>query len=497
MSQVFAITAASNNVRLDSKGNGELSFTVSNTSDRPLRARFELKAGDPAQQPWLSLAGEEERSFDVQGTHQVVVRIAAPPGSPAGSYSFRLDVISTDNPDEDFAEGQAVTFDVKASEPLKSGFPWWIAAVAAAVVLVVGAGAWFFFSREAPKEPEPSPPAVVSKTLPLEFAADWSDHSEEYAPAVVRVEDKVCFVEGLVKVTGANITQRKHIATLPEECHPQRRLVFNLNNHANTARVDVMEDGRITWVAGGSGHRWISLTGISFAQGEAQPLGLGRGWSNYGHEYTGATVRKVDSLCIVEGLVRTSNRPPPPQPPLGILMMRFQPHIVTLPEDCRPAQRHVFNLNTHDATIRVDVLPDGRVVWAAGGANHNWISLNGIVVDLGAGEQIQYGPRWSDYGNDGNDYAGGKVYRHGNVCVVEGLLKTGEAAVTAQRHIATLPAECRPSKRLIFNVNNNAKTARVDLMADGRILWVAGGADHRWISLSGIMLSVPKAGGGS
>jgi hypothetical protein len=37
-----------------------------------------------------------------------------------------------------------------------------------------------------------------------------------------------------------------------------------LNNHAKTARVDVLKNGIIHWQAGGRDHGWISLTGIEF-----------------------------------------------------------------------------------------------------------------------------------------------------------------------------------------------------------------------------------------
>ena len=52
---------------------------------------------------------------------------------------------------------------------------------------------------------------------------------------------------------------------------------------------------------------------------------------------------------------------------------------------------------------------------------------------------------------------------------------------------------CRPTKRLIFNLNNNAKTSRVDVLPSGEIKWVSGGKDHRWISLSGISLVVTSS----
>merc|ERR1712070_1142337 len=53
---------------------------------------------------------------------------------------------------------------------------------------------------------------------------------------------------------------------------------------------------------------------------------------------------------------------------------------------------------------------------------------------------------------------------------------------------AQLPSDCRPKGRLIFNMNNHGKTARVDVTTDGKIYWVAGGRDHSWISITGIVI---------
>ena len=69
----------------------------------------------------------------------------------------------------------------------------------------------------------------------------------------------------------------------------------------------------------------------------------------------------------------------------------------------------------------------------------------------------------------------------GSICIVDGLVRG-----SVWGKIAQLPSNCRPSKRLIFNLNNHAKTARVDVLPSGDIIWAGGGKDHAWISLSGI-----------
>ena len=57
-------------------------------------------------------------------------------------------------------------------------------------------------------------------------------------------------------------------------------------------------------------------------------------------------------------------------------------------------------------------------------------------------------------------------------------------------HLATRSTTCRPTKRLIFNLYNHAAISRVAVLPDGKIVWVAGGMSHRWMSLSDSALQV-------
>ena len=138
--RIFAITAARETVTLDSQGRAEVSFTASNTGPKSMTGRAKLVPIGSTKEAWLSLDGEYERNFAKGEAQQFTVKVAAPPGTPTGKYSFRLDIISVENPDDEFTEGPSVSFEVKkvapAAPPRK--FPWWIVAVAA--VLLIGAG---------------------------------------------------------------------------------------------------------------------------------------------------------------------------------------------------------------------------------------------------------------------------------------------------------------------------------------------------------------------
>ena len=165
MANEFAVTAASNTILLSAQRQAETAFTVSNLSGRPIRGRARLAAQDQAAMPWLTLVGDAERDLPIAGTQAYTVRIAVPPAAAAGSYRFRLDVVGVDNPDEEFAEGPTVTFQVPEAPPPKP-FPWWIIAVVAVILIAVIAVVVFVVTRPVPAAPVPTdtPTATAGPT---------------------------------------------------------------------------------------------------------------------------------------------------------------------------------------------------------------------------------------------------------------------------------------------------------------------------------------------
>jgi hypothetical protein len=151
MPNPFSITAATDAIRLDSQGRGTTTFTVSNVSGRARRGRARLIPTDPGQASWLSLDGEAERDFTADGTQQYTVRAAVPPGTPPGRHTFGLDVVSVENPDEEWSQGPKVAFEVPATPPPKKPFPWWILIVVLALLLVGGLVAWLLKRGGAPE----------------------------------------------------------------------------------------------------------------------------------------------------------------------------------------------------------------------------------------------------------------------------------------------------------------------------------------------------------
>ena len=115
----FAISAASERVVLDASGRANVAFAVVNTSARNLPGRISVRAQNQAKPEWLTLIGSRVRDFAPHASEQVIVQVTVPPGSPPGSYSFRLAVVSEVDPDGDFSNGPDVAFDVPARKPKK------------------------------------------------------------------------------------------------------------------------------------------------------------------------------------------------------------------------------------------------------------------------------------------------------------------------------------------------------------------------------------------
>jgi heat shock protein HslJ len=163
MPSPFAITTATNAVSLDAQRRSEASFTVSNTSGSPIRGRAQLTPEAPASAAWLTLTEEAEQDFSTGSTQQYTVKIAVPADTPAGTYSFRLNMVGVENPDELFTQGPSITFQVPEPEP-KKPFPWWIVIVAVgalALCCALGVGGYFVAQN---LQPTPTPTSTPAPT---------------------------------------------------------------------------------------------------------------------------------------------------------------------------------------------------------------------------------------------------------------------------------------------------------------------------------------------
>src|SRR6266478_661040 len=133
MAKVFDISvpAGSATLKLHAKQKMEITYTVSNLSGRSVRGRAVLKPDDPAvKNKWVTMAEETEKDFGESSTFQFKVTINMPADAAPGKYTFRLDAVNADIPDEGDS-GPTIGFEVVGAPP--SSFPKWIIPVAAVV----------------------------------------------------------------------------------------------------------------------------------------------------------------------------------------------------------------------------------------------------------------------------------------------------------------------------------------------------------------------------
>ena len=112
MPSPFTITALTPGVVLDSERRGEASYKVTNIIGRDIRGRARLVPEGSTQAAWLTLEGEIERDFAVGEEQEFTIGIAASQDAAPGEYSFRLDMVGVENPDELYSRGEEAAFEV-------------------------------------------------------------------------------------------------------------------------------------------------------------------------------------------------------------------------------------------------------------------------------------------------------------------------------------------------------------------------------------------------
>jgi hypothetical protein len=118
-------------------GTGTLTFTVTNTATRTVDGTVLAKPQPPAEESWFTFPEGATRTYQPGAVQSVSATITAPPGTPNGTYTFRLDAKAEDNPDEDYTEGPSAQF-VVAEAPKPPPWwkrYWWIAVIVAVVLI--------------------------------------------------------------------------------------------------------------------------------------------------------------------------------------------------------------------------------------------------------------------------------------------------------------------------------------------------------------------------
>ncbi len=252
MPSLFAITAPTNTVYLDDKRQGTAAITVTNTSGVGARGRARLFAKDAKVASWLTIAGDAERDFSVGGTQQYSVSIAVPGTATPGAYTFRLDMVGTENPDENLTQGDLVTFSVPALPNGHGGFPWWILLIVLALLIVIGVIVFLVLPKPAAPDPTPTPTSTST-------------------PAPTATATPVCFVlpRGVVgswqwegngnDAKGKNNAQLVNGATFAPGFIGRALKSSGANDHARvvSSTLDLREEPGLSISA------WISLTSVT------------------------------------------------------------------------------------------------------------------------------------------------------------------------------------------------------------------------------------------
>ena len=316
------------------------------------------------------------------------------------------------------------------------------------------------------------PTAEVLDTLTLKSGI--VEHAGRTRDAIFERKDGICSVQAVVDPSSWG-----EVATLPADCRPSERLIFNLQtNSASPARVDVGADGVIQWVEG-SQDTWLSLSGLIFPLTSGWPMDLKMGWTNAAAPYAGATYTLVGSLCFLEGRIEVGRS--------------FYMKLAQLPEECRPTKRQMFGQNVGSSSNRIDVLPDGEVKYTRG--QSDWVSFSGIVFSTtkAAQKPLELASGWVTNGGS-DDIYGIPTYSntHGH-CVVEGRIE-GDL-VSGGGLLAQLPVECWPMRQLIFSQVYGDFVIEVDVSEFGEISYNTDTSTSRaTIPLSGIIFGAPSDG---
>ena len=223
MTTSWVVTTGTERVALNAQRQGEITFTVTNTTDAADRAVFEPVPGEGVDRAALTVENPD-RTIPGRGSAAFLVRIAIPQQAAAGRFELYGQAYSAHlAPEETVGRSGRVVFEVPAApEPKKR--PWWLLAVAALVVIVLAVVGWLVFGRGGPAPtpsashtsapsltpsptPKPQPTPICSATITLQgtFSLDAGGCRQAAASATGDLfwEQATSVVRSLNPVNGA------------------------------------------------------------------------------------------------------------------------------------------------------------------------------------------------------------------------------------------------------------------------------------------------------
>ena len=195
-----------------------------------------------------------------------------------------------------------------------------------------------------------------TEQVPLALVPPWVPKGGDFALPRYYKTGNYCVLSGSVQVpTPSQWTDTANvIAVLPEECRPiGGRVSFATNQNSHMAVIDVSWTGEVIFISGVKKEMFLSLEGIAFyTNAFTNKLKLERLWNHTLHSYRYAAYQVENELCALTGSVTARV--------LGG-GGNFTNLIAVLPKECRPSDEIMFGVSVNNKTLRVDLLPNGKV----------------------------------------------------------------------------------------------------------------------------------------
>jgi len=379
-------------------------------------------------------------------------------------------------------------------------------------------------------------PARGARGDPLSLIAPWEPvASPRWLPPRVYKAGHFCVITGRVEIPTAGIARwSKPIARIPKKCVPRDgNLIFSVNQGSQTLTVEITQRGQLRHIAGTPKESWISLQGIAyFIEMASQPLPLAPKWKRTAR-FRVPSFKRAGNLCSLSGVARGG--------PDNL--------IAVVPRECRPVAAIQFNVNHNKFTQVVTVGSDGTITWS-GKREWPFVRLDGVhyVVDafshysppdprnleglptsalltplplyqpltidqraaaskpikitpvqipsLGINTVSVEMPKVAPQASPivaSSEYAAFQSPRFfvvNDICHLSGVISS-TSTTDLQRFLLRLPHNCRPSRRLSFQiVSRSFESTRVDVLPNGIVKYVGGLANSHFLPLDGIQFVV-------
>lgn len=140
------VTLSPNTVTAGTMAAGTTSYSVTNQTGSVVRARLRIDVDEGGDPSWFVIREGREQEISPGSTATFSIDLSVPGSAEGGSSSFKAVAINLADPDNDFAIGPAVGFEVPLlADKEPSGIKWWMIAIPVGLLVLVGAAVGLFF----------------------------------------------------------------------------------------------------------------------------------------------------------------------------------------------------------------------------------------------------------------------------------------------------------------------------------------------------------------